>query len=197
MTKKLILDYDNTIVNTTKAFIEAHKLICGRNYMFNKEQEPKWELVKRYDFLDQIPSLTPIMKVATFNSQAFYDNLEYYDDAKEILEEISSKTDVHIVSMCSFDSAKIKGARLQKDLPKIKFQPIIFPFYNDKSIIDMRGAVFMDDVTKNLKTSSADEKICFKYQDITMDVNEDWKGRVMTAWDEDTYKQLKELLQIK
>lgn len=196
MTKKLILDYDNTIVNTTKAFIEAHKLICGRRYMFDKELEPKWELVKKYDFSDQIKDLTTLMKVATFNCQSFYDNLEYYDNAQEILEELSHKVDVHIVSMCSYDSAKRKGLKLEKELPKVKFQPIIFP-YTDKSFIDMRGGVFIDDVAKNLETSSADTKICFKYKGITMDVNEHWKGQVLTAWDNNTYKYLKELLEVK
>lgn len=196
MTKKLILDFDNTIVNTTKAFIEAHKLICGRRYMFDKKLEPRWELVKKYDFSDQIKDLTTIMKIATFNSQSFYDNLEYYDNALEILEELSNKTDVHIVSMCSYDSAKKKGLKLQKELPNVKFQPIIFP-YRDKSFIDMRGGVFIDDVAKNLETSSADVKICFKYNNITMDVNEDWRGKVLTSWNEDTYKQLKEILEIK
>lgn len=196
MAKKLILDADNTIWNTTKAFIEAHKLICGKRYMFNKEQEPRWELVKKYDFSDQIPNLTTTMKIATFDSEAFYDNLEYYDNAQEILQELSHKVDIHIVSMSSYDSSKRKGLKLKEDLPRVKFQPILFP-YTDKSFIDMRGGVFIDDVAKNLETSSADVKICFKYKGITMDANEDWNGQVLTSWDENTYKYLKELLEIK
>lgn len=197
MAKKLFLDFDNTIVNSTKAFVEVHNLICGKRYMFNKESIPQWELVKRYDFTDQIPDLNSITKHAIFDSVDFYDRLEFYDNAKEIIEELSSKVEVQVVSMSTYQSLVHKGRKLEIDLPKVKFQPIIYSHYKDKSHIDMRNGIFIDDVTKNLYTSSADKNICFKYQGITQDVNEDWKGEALTAWDEKTYKYLKELLEIK
>lgn len=197
MAKKLILDADNTIWNSTKAFVDVHKIFNGKSYLFGDEQEPMWEKVRRYDFTDQIPKLTSQLKHAIFDSVLFYDKLEYYDNAKEIIEEICRKTEVHVISMSSYKSATLKGEKLQKDLPLVKFQPIIFPNYRDKSHIDMRGGIFLDDVSKNLHTSSADRNICFKYRGLTQDINEDWQGEVLTAWDENTYKYLKELLEIK
>lgn len=193
MTKKLFLDADNTIWNTTKAFVEAYNLVCGKRYMFNKDLQPKWELVEKYDFTDQIPDLTKVMKYAIFDSEAFYDNLEYYDNAKQIINELSQRTEVHIVSMSSPKSAKRKYEKIKEDLPLVKFQPIFFD-YKDKSCIDMRKGVFIDDVVKNLITSSADKNICFKYNGITQDINKSWQGEVLTNWDENTYNILNKLL---
>lgn len=193
MTKKLFLDADNTIWNTTKAFVDAYNLVCGKRFMFDKKEQPRWELVEKYDFTDQIPNLTKLMKYAIFDSDAFYEKLEYYDNAKQIINEVSQKTEVHIVSMCSPDSAKRKYLKIKEDLPLVKFQPIFFD-YRDKSSIDMRNGIFIDDVVKNLNNSSADKNICFKYNGITMDINKDWQGEVLTNWDENTYNILNKLL---
>lgn len=197
MAKKLFLDADNTIFNTTKAFIDTYLFIYGRKYMYATDEAPRWDLVKRYDFSDQLHGLTKGQKEIVFDTKTLNDKLTYYDDAKHIINKLSQQTDVVIVSMCSYKTAHLKGEKIAKDMPNVKFQPIIYPHFKDKSHIDMRGGVFVDDVAKNLHTSSADERICFRYNNIVMDVNEDWKGKVLSNWNEDTYNYLKDLLQIK
>lgn len=196
MAKKLFLDADNTIFNTTKAFIDTYMFIYGRKYMYNKDKAPKWDLVKKYDFSDQIPDLTKQQKASVFNTKTLNDKLSYYDNAKYVINELAKQTDVIIVSMCSYKSAYLKGEKIEKDMPNVKFQPIIYPHFKDKAHIDMTDGIFIDDVTKNLHTSSADEKICFRYNNIIMDVNEDWKGKILSDWSEETYNCLKKLLEI-
>lgn len=197
MAKKLFLDADNTIFNTTKAFIDTYMLIYGRKYMYNEEEAPKWDMVKRYDFLDQIPNLTKEQKASVFNTKTLNEKLSYYDDAKNIINRLAEETEVVIVSMCSYKTAHLKGEKIHKDMPMVKFQPIIYPNFHDKAHIDMRGGIFIDDVVKNLSTSSADENICFRYNNIVMDVNKDWEGKVLSNWNEDTYNCLKKLLGVK
>lgn len=194
MSRKLFLDADNTILNTTKAFIETYMLIYGRKYMNKENKIPKWEKVSKYDFTDQIPSLTLKEKRIVFETMVLHDKLDYYEGAKEIINKLSKDFDIHIVSMCSLKTATLKGDKFSKDFPFVKFMPILHTNYEDKSIVDMRNGVFIDDVAKNLITSSADVKVCMKYNGIEMDINKDWNGSVITSWDEDTYSMLYDLL---
>ena len=196
MAKKLFLDADNTIFNTTKAFIDTYMIIYGRKYLYKQEEAPKWELVQKYDFSDQIKDLSKEQKASVFNTKTLNDKLTYYDDAKNIINELAKHTDVIIVSMCSYKTAHLKGEKIQRDMPNVKFQPIIYPNFKDKAHIDMRNGIFIDDVTKNLYTSSADKNICFRYNNIIMDVNQDWQGEVLSRWNEDTYNYLKKILEI-
>lgn len=189
MTKRLILDFDETIVNTKKAFIEVHQELFGKEPE-NKLITPKWELVQKYDFSDQIPTLNSERLYQVFDSELLYSYLEYYDNAKEIIEELSSKTEVVIASMCSIFSVERKGVKILKDLPLVKFQPILYPFYGDKASIDMRNGIFIDDHIKNLSNNSADKNICFRYNGCIMDTNKDWNGEILTKWDNETYKYL-------
>lgn len=185
--KKLKLDFDNTFVNSTKSFVDVHNIVFSSN--------ARWDKVKRYDFKDEIPNLTSAVKHGIFGSPLFFEKLEFYDDAKNIINRIAEKTQVEIISMCAYETVERKGNFIKEHLPKAKFQPIIYPNFSDKSHIDMRNSVFIDDVEKNLHNCSADHTICFKYQGITQDINDKWNGDVLTKWDEETYKYLMYLLQ--
>jgi 5'(3')-deoxyribonucleotidase len=51
----------------------------------------------------------------------------------------------------------------------------------DKSIVNMEGAILIDDHTGNLETSNADMKISFGKR---YSWNEDWKGIICQTWKE-------------
>lgn len=185
--KKLGLDFDNSIVNSTKAFVEVYEEIYG-------SIDKKWYETERYDFTDIIPDIISEIKHDVFENPFFFKVLEFYDEAKRIINEISQQTEVSIISMCAYNTVKNKGSFIVNNLPLVKFQPIIYPNFSDKSHIDMRGSIFIDDVIKNLYTCSADHTICFKYKGITQDINKDWCGDVLTKWDNETYIYLMKLL---
>ncbi len=192
--RRLVLDFDNTIVNTTKAFIDTYNLIYGRKYLDSTVNVPQWEKVHRYDFTDEIPTLTPYEKGLVFSSLKLYDFLEFYPNAKDIINRLSEDFEVEVVTMCSIDTVDRKYKFIKEHLPNCKVQPVLFPDFPDKSHINMEDAVFIDDHAKNLATSNAVYKICYMHQGITMDTNERWKGIVVTQWDDVFENSLRILL---
>ncbi len=181
---KLILDFDNTLVNSTKAFIRVYNLIYGSRYIGTTDKIPAWDKVRKYDFTDEIPSLTSSMKHSIFNSPKFYEFLEFYPNAKESINRLSQDYTVEIVSICSPETVKMKADFISKHLPNCHFQPVLYGQFKDKSHINMENCIFIDDHAGNLITSNARVKICFKFQDINMDINKDWESIYFTSWEE-------------
>ncbi len=192
--RRLVLDFDNTIVNTTKAFVDTYNLVYGRKYLDPAVHVPQWEEVHRYDFTDEIPTLLPHIKGAIFSNPRLYSVLEFYPNAKDIINRLSEDFDVEIVSICSIDTVGRKCEFIKKHLPNCKFQPVLFTDFPDKSHINMEGRVFVDDHEGNLTTSNALHKICYMHQGITMDINKHWKGIFATRWDNRFENSLRILL---
>lgn len=196
--KNLYIDFDNVITNTTKAFVDTYVAFCGKRYLHSPK--PSWENVHRYDFLDQIPELTPQKKSAIFNSVIYQQKLELYPECKETLINLMKRgVNIFVVSHCSCRSIQNKHEFLfdtfgEYYTKQIKFIPILFDNFKGKSIINMSDGIFMDDCKFNLDSVNAPTRICFKYNNITMDVNQDWDGLVINEWGKETEEKLYNLL---
>ncbi len=180
--KRIVLDFDNTLVNTTKAFVDSYKLIYGRQYLDPTVYIPQWDKVNKYDFTDEIPTMDSRTKTIIFNSTKFFDLLECYPNAEEVVNELSKEYVVDIVSICSMETIQAKEKFISTHFPNCRFQPVLYPYFSDKSHINMENCVFVDDHAGNLETSNAAVKICFTYQGIRMDVNNNWKSWRADSW---------------
>lgn len=162
-----------------KLFLDFHDTIVNSSEI--------WEEVKHHIYSKQGKLYVP---------DSTFEKLKFYDNAREIISEISRKTEVHIVSIDSYYMIGHIAEYLEKALPFVSYQPILSNQYQDKSHIDMRNSVFIDHSVDNLMTSSAEDKIRFKYKDFPLEQHKIWTGKTLTAWDNDTYEYLKELLEI-
>lgn len=176
--RKIYCDFDNTIINATKIITD----IYNSEFQFHPKFKPaKWYLVDKYDFSDQCPLLKKEMLMNYFDSEKFFDNIEYMENAYEILLKLSDKFDIFIISLGNERNLELKDNWIKENIPFIKgFIPCNFNKTDDKSHIDMSdGGILIDDCSKNLFTSSASLNIL--YGD-SYSWNNDWDGIHKWNW---------------
>lgn len=175
--KKLYLDFDCTIVNTIKSIVDLY----NEDFKYYKKYKYiNWTNVNTWNFLE-CDCASPEYINTYFNQQRFYDNLEFIDNAKEVLKRLSEKYEIVIVSMGYSPNLKGKEIWIKENIPYAKFIGVNFKEYSDKSHIDMSdGVLYIDDNEKNLNTN-AKENICFG--DL-YEWNENWNGKRIYNWNE-------------
>lgn len=175
--RKLFIDYDSTIVNSIKRICQMY----NDEYVFHPKFKPAmWQFVETWDFKDQCPLALEGLITYYFNREDFFnENLEYMENAKEIIEKLSTKYDIYVPSLGYRDNLYYKEIWLKENLPFVKFIGCNFDDVDDKKHIDMSNGILIDDCAKNLITSDAEVKIC--YGD-TYDWNKNWDGIRKWNW---------------
>ena len=158
--KKLFIDFDSTLVLTIKRICDLY------NEDFKNHPEFKyinWVDVNTWEFKELNCASRDYIN-EYFKQPRFFENLEFMDNAEEIIFELIKKGYwISIVTMGSLKNLKLKKEWLDKKglLEHIKFIGCDFSKYKDKSHVDMSGGLFIDDEDRYLMTSNADIKICF------------------------------------
>lgn len=198
--KKIIIDFDNTLVNSNKAVL---KTLNG----FIKEEELKLDInskVTTWDFSNIVPKQYLRFVDTTFEMDTFFTNLELYPNCYDVLLDLRSKgIEIICVTIGTPRNIENKIQWVKDNLPFIELIPIVK--YNgvkmDKSIINGKNAVFIDDNQLNLysmKTCKMRDRILFKYDGIDTDYNNVWSNKYMTSWqDEKSLRLLYKRLGVK
>jgi 5'(3')-deoxyribonucleotidase len=181
--QKLILDFDNTIVNSTKAFCNVYNL----SYCFNKNWvKADWTLSNVYNFEDVCPLLEGKHEwvYPLFEHELFFKTLEFINEnTKEVIEQVCKNYNVYICSIGTPKNLYLKSLWLQKHLPCI--QQYVLLTNNgckmDKSIVNMDDGWLLDDNNDNLMSSNAGCKISFGKR---YSWNKNWTGWTCLDWNE-------------
>lgn len=180
--KKIFIDFDNVIVNSTCI---VTKIL---NKKYNKNVE--WEDVKSYDFSDKFPETNKNEILEIFNSDEFFTlaKQSIYFNSKKVIEKFSKDFDVFILTIGTPMNIKLKIDFLKENFPFIsKYIMILMDNVKmDKSIINMRKEdTIIDDVYSNIESSSAGNRILFSYGGIQTEWNEYGKYMELTnTWNE-------------
>lgn len=177
--RKLYLDFDGTIVNTMKKICEMYaEDYCGHpKYRF-----PVWYLVEKWNFEDQCPLASKRKIDRYFNEERFFENLEFMENCEEIIHKLSEYFDIYLVSIGDQRNLELKDIWIKEHMPYVKeFIGCNFKDVSDKSKVDMRGGIFIDDSAINLETSNAEESILFG--DL-YDWNKNYQGKRCWNWTE-------------
>ena len=180
--KKIFIDFDNVIVNST--YIVTKIL----NKKYNKNVE--WEDVRSYDFSDKFPETNKNEILEIFNSDEFFTlaKQSIYFNSKKVIEKFSKDFDVFILTIGTPINIKLKIDFLKENFPFIsKYIMILMDNVKmDKSIINMRKEdTIIDDVYSNIESSSAGNRILFSYGGIQTEWNEYGKYMELTnTWSE-------------
>lgn len=96
-----------------------------------------------------------------FNQQRFFNELKFMPQAYETLRKFALNGDVIIVSSGYSPNLRAKELWCKNNLPFCQFVGVNLKEHKDKSHINMKGTIFVDDSAHNLNTSNADIKICY------------------------------------
>ncbi len=157
--ERLLLDFDNCIVQSSKAYVDTY------NYLYQNHPDFKlsdWTKSSKWDFSDICPLASNPEEI--FAHPYFFKVLEFYDrDMKEVLKELTSKYQIIIVSIGTARNVALKSLWIDDNLPFIDDVILIKNkgCKMNKSLIDMSKGYFFDDVLSNLESSNARFKFVF------------------------------------
>lgn len=157
---KIFLDFDNTIVDSTKAICDMYNE-CYKDHKNFIPADP--EKCFDWNFKDVCP-LAPSWWVNNcFNTKQFFANLHLMKDAYGAIRRLSRKHEIYIVTIGDFRNIAYKSMFLEGNLP---FVQNIICIRNEncnmnKEIVDMSDGILIDDNLENLKSSNAAYKFVF------------------------------------
>jgi 5'(3')-deoxyribonucleotidase len=156
--RNLFLDMDGTLINSIKRVVE----LFDEDYLEHKGYyKVHWTDINSWDFKELL-LLDKKQVNDYFCDPRFFDHrLEYMDNAYEVINRLKNYFYIHLVSMGLKENLSLKQTWIQENLPFSNFIGCDFNNVNDKSHIDMSEGIIIDDVAKNLDSSSAEEKIVF------------------------------------
>ena len=179
--RKIFVDFDNTIANSTETFCFFYNEFYKNHPNF---KEAKWWKINQWNFSDQCTLLNGDNENVEeiFASELFFEKLDFLNgNTYVILKQLCLEYEVIIVTIGTHQNVALKTMWIKENLPFIK--ECVF-LVNDgckmnKSIVNMRGGLFLDDVYSNLISSNADVKICVGDE---YSWNKDWLGLRCINW---------------
>lgn len=151
----LFLDFDDTICLTSKQFVKL------ANKKYKKEED--WNNINRWDFKDLYPEITNNDIDNIFSSEDFFVDLELCENCLDVINSIKNLVNIHIATIGTDKNLKNKMKWIKENLNiDFNFNGILDTGINDKSSVDMSGAIFVDDRIDNLRSSNANIKILYK-----------------------------------
>lgn len=174
--KTICLDFDNCIVATTEAIVSLY----NEDFIAYKKFKPvNWWEVNTWDFQECNCASREYINTC-FNQPRFFERLQFMPGAKEVIDELRDVyDDVKIVTHGYSPNLRLKEQWIEENLPGIEMVGINLKKYKDKSHVNMSDAFFLDDSSKNIKTSNA------KYKAVFGDIyswNKDWDGKRLCNW---------------
>lgn len=184
--QRIVLDFDSTLVNSVKAFIDVYNTLY--------EDNADWRNVRNWDFSCVCKKLPKGKVMELFEHPLFFEKLDFYPGALAVLSTLYMHGEF-IFEVYSAGTPKNKEQKIEllKGVNNAFTKRDGYNFLNwlpcdsvmhGKSCQDLSDAIFVDDRVDNLQSSNAAKKILFKYDNIDYTWNAGWDGLVATQWDE-------------
>lgn len=193
--RDLYLDFDSTIVNSDKAFCDAYNELYAHYEGFVPAE---WEKVSDWAFESTCPLIHELHKdpvnvvKGMFGLELFFKDLQFYDDAKEVIEALSHEYNIIICTSAFPKNASLKVLWIEEHLPVVNEVIVLINkgangFGKGRVTMLDTDAIFIDDHPENLRSTQATHKYLYKNKETNY--NEDWEGNTVSSW-----LQIKELL---
>jgi len=189
----IFIDFDNTIVNSIEAF-------CGV-YNFLHDEYADWREVRKWNMTDECPQSNTDMTVRIFEDGLFFQRLKFYDNRiYDFLETLSKTDNLHIVSVGSRKNLLYKKRWILDHLPFINEENIVLLSHFDdssntlgtidKSEINMKNGIIIDDNQDALLSSNATYKVLYSHNGIKTEWNKNIYYEYPIASSVDTLEQI-------
>lgn len=167
--KNAFIDLDGVVLNTVKCINDLY----NEDYCyFEKYKEIPWQDIKTWNFTE-LSAAKPEYIDMYFNQKRFFDKIEMFSYAEDMIEELNKNYNIIFVSHGFSPNLKLKEQWIEKNFPYAQFIGVNLKEHKDKSCVDMSGEgnIFIDDKASNLESSNAEIKICFGKE---YEWNKDW-----------------------
>lgn len=180
--KKLFIDFDSTIADSIKAYCSVYNSTYNEHPEF---READYNKVNRYDLKDECHLVDHQERI--FSNKVLFEHLEFMLGAEEVLLKLAEKYQLIICSLGTLENLTWKAQWIKNNMPFIKDVILISSAVSpsgiktDKSVVNMKESIFIDDHAENLVTSNAEIKICFGKE---YEWNKYWTGNRCFTWQE-------------
>lgn len=176
MSLTIFCDIDGTLINTLDTVVNLY------NADFNDSVLPGD--IATYNFSECAKATTEQI-YSYFDDDRFFKTIDFIDsNAPKYLKELSKIYNITFATIGSEYNIKKKKEWLAKRL-NFNFEVVGIPEGISKGTVDMSNGIIIDDVSNNLLSSNAQDKICFGQ---VYNWNTDWNG-LRFNW-EQIYKYL-------
>lgn len=161
--KTIFIDMDCTLYNTVKRITEMY----DEDFQYYSDYKKiPWEEVTSWNF-NELSAAPEKYIDHYFNQKRFFDKVEMYPYAKEVIDKLSDKYRIVFVSHGYSPNLRLKREYIKNNFPYADFIGVNLKEHKDKSCVDMSGDgnIFIDDIPENLYKSNADIKICYGIYD--------------------------------
>lgn len=153
----IFFDFDGVCVKT----IDSVCSIYNEDFQYYKKfRFVNPDEVDTYGF-EECNCASPEIIDTYFNTQRFFDNLNFMDGALTILSLLARDFNIKIVSHGFSPNCIGKRLWIKENIPCAEFIGINLKEHTDKSCVDMSGCIFVDDKVSNLDSCNAKHKIIF------------------------------------
>ncbi len=177
--QNLFLDFDLTIVDSITAFCKAYNILYKNEKGFEVADPTK---LISYDFSCICPLIkTKEQKMEIWGSKELFDNLEFMENAYEVMLIKSQEYKIIICSIGTFENVARKAMLIDNRMPFVHDCILLTnkDCKMDKSYVNMKNGIFVDDIVSNLESTNAEFKILFGEK---RPWNPDWKGLTALNW---------------
>lgn len=179
--QRLFIDYDGTIIDTIQSYVDVYnELYCNHPNFKIAESH----LVNQYDLKDQCPLVGNVLDI--FQHELFFKFAQLINhNTYEILEKLNNKYKIIICSIGTPRNIALKACWLEEKFPFIKDYVLITnpTCHMNKSMVQMKDSIFLDDIPSNLISSNAEYSDKYLFGKI-YPWNEGYKGNWCRDWTE-------------
>jgi 5'(3')-deoxyribonucleotidase len=158
--RKLYIDFDNTITNSSRAYAQTYNHLYSRFEGFQKcdpTQVEWWSLYRSCPLCEDVDII--------FSSDYFFKKLEFIEPCvPDCIARLQQKYDVYIATIGITGNIKSKEDWLNKNLPDVKRIYINnFECIPDKSMLSFNDAILVDDSERILDSTGASQTSLIMY----------------------------------
>lgn len=173
----LVLDFDEVIVNSITSILT----ILNKKFKTNFQATD----VKKWDFSDVFPQVSPEEIESYFETQEFWDNLTFKPDALYVMNKLNNLYDILILSKGTKINLEKKHKWIYQNIKHGNLPtPVLFygiGLNESKSAISLEDSILIDDSQLYLNESNAGTPILYENYPNT-EWNNSWEGLKVTNW---------------
>ena len=174
---KFFIDMDSTITDSVKAYCTTYNIIYQDHSNFKPADHTK---LSQYN----LKCICPLVEkpLDMFEQTLLFEHLEFINNnTYEVLEKLSNKYELILVTIGTPSNLSQKSLWLEKNVPMIKNYVLLSNegCKMNKSVVNMKGSIFVDDIVSNLESSNASIKVLFGK---LFEWNLGWQGKHCFTW---------------